>query len=35
VVAIFVELLLGDCVTAVVPVGRLGVPVKIGDASSA
>jgi hypothetical protein len=35
VVANAVVLLPGDCVTAVVPVGREGVPVKVGEASGA
>jgi hypothetical protein len=35
VVASAVVLLPGDCVTAVVPVGREGVPEKVGEASGA
>jgi hypothetical protein len=35
VVATAVVLLPGDCVVAIVPVGRVGVPVKVGLASGA
>jgi hypothetical protein len=35
VVATAVVLLPGDCVVAIVPVGRVGVPVKVGEASAA
>ena len=35
VVAIAVELFPADCVTAVVPVGKTGVPVNVGDAKLA
>ena len=34
-VARAVELLLADCVIAIVPVGSVGVPVKVGDAKLA
>jgi len=35
VVASAVVLLPGDCVVAIVPVGRVGVPVKVGEAKAA
>ena len=35
VVATAVVLFPGDCVVAIVPVGRVGVPVKVGEASGA
>jgi hypothetical protein len=35
VVATAVVLLPGDCVVAIVPVGRVGVPVKVGLANAA